>query len=170
MKKNALIIFSLLLNMNMFSQTSKDSVTDKNHIYLSVGAPSMYAGISYERQIYQKGKLSFMTDLGLGFNIFNPSFGKEFNIQTGVTTLIGNSNHKAEFGLGFIHYFLNQTDIVTDLNFYSYKPILYGLVGYRYQFEHIPIGLKIGITPIFVLNKDKLTFFPLAEIGIGYRF
>jgi len=170
MKKNALIIFCLLLNMNMFSQTLKDSVTDKNHIYLSVGAPSIYAGISYERQIFQKGKLILMSDLGLGLNIFNPSFGKEFNIQTGVTTLFGNGKHKAEFGLGLIHYFLNQSDLVTELNFYSYKPILYGLVGYRYQFENIPFGLKIGITPIFVLNKDKLTFFPLAEIGVGYRF
>ena len=163
------IFIFIILFTSLFSQVNKDTLTSKKHFFINTGAPSMYTGISYERLVYCKNKFDLLPRIGMGFNIFKPSLGKEFNFQTGITTLYGGIRHKAERGLGVIHYFVNQYDFEREKNGYQYNAILYGLIGYRFSFKKNPLSLKLAFTPIFVINSDIWTFFPLAEFGIGFR-
>jgi len=48
----------------------------------------MYSGLSYEYMIRNVNKITLLLCTGVGFNIFNPSFGKEFNIYTGITVFM----------------------------------------------------------------------------------
>lgn len=141
---------------------------EKNHFFLLAGAPAIYSGISYERLVFDTGKIEILPRIGFGLNIFKPSLGKEFDFHLGITASYGNY-HNLETGIGTIHYLLNQTDIVTETNYKDYKFGIYGLIGYRYYFKRNPLAFKIGFTPLLFANSDKWVFFPLAEIGIGFR-
>ncbi len=169
-----IIFLATLLAIICFNSISAQKIESannakKHNIQISVGAPAMYCGLTYEYLIRHVNKISILPRTGVGLNIFKPSFGKEFNIHTGITTLYGNKPGKLEFGLGLIHYFAENYDLEMEKNKLKYKPILYGLIGYRYEFKNNPVTLKFGITPIVVFNKDKEVFFPLAELGFGFR-
>ncbi|MCX6227448.1 MAG: hypothetical protein NTV01_22390 [Bacteroidia bacterium] len=168
--------FAIILLLTIFSLSSKvksqSSISDnkikKNQVYLLGGAPSLYSGFSYERIVFNKSDFTILPRTGFGINIFIPSFGKEFNINFGITMLYGKI-HKLEIGFGTIHYLLSQADISKQTNYFEYKFLIYGLIGYRYYFRRNPLSLKIGFTPVIVANPDKWTLFPMAEIGVGFR-
>lgn len=167
--RNILITAILtIICLNALSAQNTDStlVERKHNIHISVGAPAMFIGLSYEYMYSHVNKITILPRTGVGFNIFKPSIGNEFDIHTGITILYGNKPSKLELGLGFVHYFMENYDFETEKN---KKPILYGLIGYRYEFKNSPMTLKLGITPILVFNKDKKVFFPLAELGFGVR-
>jgi len=113
--------------------------------------------------------MQILPRIGIGMNIFKPSLGHECNFHTGVTILYGNRRHFAETGTGIIHYFLQQYHFRTETDHTIWKPVYYGLAGYRFGFTKKPLALKIAITPIFIPNSDNWIIFPLAEIGIAYR-
>jgi len=167
------LIVSFLFACVYCNAKSQDTITHKsfykNQLFLSIGAPSIYTGISFERLVINKSNLKILPRVGLGFNIFRPSLGKEYDIHTGLTILYGKNIHFIETGCGLIHYLINQYDYAKEDNYIHYKSIAYCLLGYRLNFSGNSLAMKIAITPIFVMNKDKWTFFPLAEIGIGYR-
>ncbi len=163
-----LIIAALLIN-SLGLKAQEDSLKREKYLYLSAGAPTIYVGLSYEHQIYQYKNSSILPRVGFGMNIFNPSFGKEYNFHTGITSLTGNKKHKLEIGIGLIHYLMQQYNFENKENGIEYKPIIYSLLGYRYNMANKPISLKIAFTPIIVLNKDNNTFFPLIDIGIGMK-
>jgi hypothetical protein len=64
---------------------------------------------------------------------------------------------------------MENYDFEMEKNKLKYKLILYGLIGYRFEFKNNPTTIKIGITPVLVFNKDNKVFFPLAELGFGFR-
>jgi hypothetical protein len=170
MKKYICLLLSYLLICTVNAQNSKiDTISQSNYIYLSFGAPAIYCGISYEHIIYQKNKVQILPRAGIGFNFLKPSLGNEFDLHTGITLLYGKKAGKMEMSMGFIHYFVGNYDLEIEKNTFNYKPILYGVIGYRYEFKNIPIILKFGITPVLVFNKDRKVFFPLAEFGFGYK-
>jgi hypothetical protein len=172
MKKSLAFIFCFLLFYPHILR-SQDSIPvlkrPKNQVYVSAGAPAIFAGFTYERLVYESGKLGIYPRAGIGLNIFRPSFGKEFDIHTGVTFLYGNKSD-IETGLGLIHYFMNQTDITNGASHPQYKLGFYSLTGCRYRFTKIPLSIKIAFVPLCFLNKDRITIFPMAEIGAGIYF
>lgn len=162
--------FTYIFTYSINAQNPGNNIFErKHHIQITFGAPAMYCGLNYEYSLSPINKITLLPRTGVGFNIFNPSFGNEFNIHTGITMLFGNKPGKPEFGLGFIHYFMENYDFESEKNNLKYKPILYGLIAYRYEFENNPVSLKFGITPIVVFNQDRKVFFPLAELGFGFR-
>lgn len=74
-----------------------------------------------------------------------------------------------ELGLGLIHYLFQEYDFVSESNQLQYRPILYGIIGYRYNFNKTPLSLKFGISPVLEFNKDSRVFFPLVDLGIGIK-
>ena len=169
MKQYLITIITVLLTSSLGLKAQQDTVKREKYLYLSAGAPTIYAGMSYEHQMYQFKNILILPRVGFGMNIFKPSFGKEYNFHTGITTLTGNQKHKLEVGIGLIHYLMQQFDFDNDKNTIKYKPIIYSLLGYRYNMINKPISLKIAFTPIIALNKDTNTFFPLIDIGIGMK-
>jgi len=164
-----LVLIILFLASVVNAQDPKSyGTSEKNQFFLLAGAPAIYSGISYERLVFDIGKIEILPRIGFGLNIFKPSLGKEFDFHLGLTAIYGN-NHNLETGIGSIHYLLNQTDIVHETNYVDYKFGIYGLIGYRYYFKRNPFAFKIGFTPVFFANSDKWVFFPFAEIGIGCR-
>ena len=125
--------------------------------------------MSYERLVFQDENFKILPRAGFGINIFKPSLGKEFNMLTGITALYGKKPGKLELGLGLIHYFMQQYNLESDQNYHKYKPVFYGVIGYRYDFKKNPVFFKFGVSPILVLNKDNKVFFPLIDLGIGLR-
>lgn len=172
MNKQFIIIFGLTIFVTSSAVKGQDlrlkDKSDKNHFFLLAGAHSIYSGLSYERLILKRRKIEILPRIGFGLNFFKPSIGKEFNLHFGITSLYG-GNHKIETGIGIINYLLYQEDIAKHENYYDYRLAFYGSVGYRYYFKNNPITIKLGFTPVIILNKDLLVFFPLAEIGIGIR-
>jgi hypothetical protein len=170
MRKITTIISILILSGSLIAQPARtyDS-SGKNNIFISFGVPALYSGLSYERLVFHKGSIRILLRTGLGINIFKPSLGREFNIHTGVSALYGKKSGKLEVGLGIIHYFMQQYNLISEQSYHKYKPSLYGVIGYRYDFKKNPVSLKLGVAPILVLNKDNNVFFPLIDIGIGLR-
>lgn len=160
-----LICFSSINAQNIDS----NSAEKKHNIQISFGAPAMYCGLTYEYMISHKNKITILPRTGVGLNIFKLSLGNEFDIHTGITVLHGNKSSKLELGLGLIHYFMENYNLEIEKNKLKYKPILYGLIGYRYEFKNNPTTIKFGITPVVVFNKNKKVFFPLAELGFGFK-
>jgi hypothetical protein len=141
----------------------------KNNIFISFGAPAIYAGLSYEHLVFQDENFEILPRAGLGINIFKPSLGREFDLHTGITALYGKKLSKLELGLGLIHYFMQQYNLESEQNYHKYKPILYGVIGYRYDFKKSPVSLKLGISPVLFLNSDNKVFFPMIDLGMGIR-
>jgi hypothetical protein len=170
MRKITTILSILFLSGSLIAQPARSySSSGKNNIFISIGAPAIYSGLSYERLVFQKGSFRILSRTGLGINIFKPSLGREFNMHTGISALYGKKSDKLEVGLGIIHYFMQQYDLEKEHNYHKYKPVLYGVIGYRHDFKKNPVSLKLGVAPILVLNKDNNVFFPLIDLGIGLR-
>jgi hypothetical protein len=171
MRNVFIFTFLAIISLNSISAQNTDTVfmERKHNIHFSVGAPAMYCGLTYEYMFRHLNKITILTRTGVGLNIFKPSIGKEFDIHTGITVLYGNKPSKLELGLGLIHYFMENYDFEMEKNKLKYKLILYGLIGYRFEFKNNPTTIKIGITPVLVFNKDNKVFFPLAELGFGFR-
>lgn len=146
-----------------------DTISNESYVYLSVGAPAMYGGFSYEHLVYQKNNIQILPRAGFGLNLLKPSLGREFNLHTGITILNGKNEGKVELGFGIIHYLFQEYDFNSESNKLQYRPILYGIIGYRYTFNKRPVSLKFGIAPILELNKDSKVFFPLIDFGIGIK-
>jgi hypothetical protein len=164
------IISVLILSGSLIAQPARTyNSSGKNNIFISFGAPAMYSGLSYERLVFQKGSFQILPRAGLGINIFKPSLGKEFDMHTGITALYGKKLSKLELGLGLIHYFMQQYNMESEQNYHKYKPILYGVIGYRYDFKKNPVSFKFGISPVIFLNDDNNVLFPLIDLGIGLR-
>jgi len=169
MKKYSIIPLLLLSIIANSQVQNPESKIKKSQFYLLAGAPSIYAGFSYEYLVLDSKRFKLLPRAGFGLNIFKPSLGKEYDFHIGITGLYGN-HHNLETGFGTIHYLLNQTNIKNNTKSIDYKFGLYGLIGYRYFFPNNPLSLKIAITPVVFANPDKWVFFPLAEIGVGLRF
>jgi hypothetical protein len=164
-----LILPFLSISLALKSQDYRpESKIPRNSIFVIGGAPAFYAGLSYERLLLESGKFRFFPRAGLGLNIFKPSLGKEFSFHAGITALYG-KKHNLEAGIGTIHYLLSQTNMNGETDYIKYKFGLYGIIGYRYYLKKSPLAFKFGITPVFFANPDKWVFFPLVEIGIGFR-
>jgi hypothetical protein len=103
------IISILILSGSLIAQPRRaDNSAGKNNIFLSFGVPAIYAGLSYERLLFQKGSFQILPRAGLGINILKPSLGKEFDMHTGITALYGKKSGKLEVGLGIMHYFMQH--------------------------------------------------------------
>ncbi|MEI7423939.1 MAG: hypothetical protein WCK18_17690 [Prolixibacteraceae bacterium] len=170
MKKCLCILFLVahLCSANAQS-TNTETLSQKSYLFFSMGAPAMFCGISFENLLYEKNKIHILPRVGIGFNILKPSLGHEFDLHTGLTMLYGKKSRNLEMGFGLIHYILQQYDFVSETNKHQYKPILYGIIGYRYNFHKNPLSLKLGISPVLVLIKDNKVFFPLLDLGIGVK-
>jgi hypothetical protein len=59
----------------------------KNQLYILAGAPSIYAGFSYEYLVHDSKRFKLHPRAGFGLNIFKPSLGKEFDFHLGITEL-----------------------------------------------------------------------------------
>jgi hypothetical protein len=165
-----LLLISISIN-KIFAQDIKNNLDEEKHtVLMSVGAPVMYLGLTYEYKAAQINKIKILPRTGIGFNIFQPSLGSDFTIHAGIGILYGNKTSKLEIGLGLINYFTESYDFINEKNTLKYKAILYEIIAFRYELKKNPLMFKIGITPILIFNKDKNVFIPLAEIGIGYRF
>ena len=136
MKTVTTIVILLILSGSLIAQPGRaDNSARKNNILLSFGAPAIYAGLSYERLVFQNENFEILPRAGFGINIFKPSLGKEFNLHTGITVLYGKKSGKLEAGAGLIHYFMQQYDLESEQNSLKYKPVIYGVIGYRYDFQ-----------------------------------
>jgi hypothetical protein len=95
MMKIVISILLIITGCNAMAQNGQpDSLKSKNYVYLSVGAPVLFCGFSYERLIYQKRIIQILPRAGFGLNIFRPSLGHEFDFHTGMTVLFGKKNQE----------------------------------------------------------------------------
>lgn len=171
--RNALFIFPLIalstfVTDSLAQEQPKNKSTNKHFTYLAVGSPSLYISVNYEVEVWKINNLSLQPRVGVGFNVFKPSLGNEYNLNTGLSAIYGKNAHKIEVALGMVHILYSQYSYEDEKDRVKYKPVLYSGIGYRFQPQNKRIMFKCMFTPTFTLNADKATFFPYLELGIGY--
>lgn len=158
-------VFQFVLGQELDQKPSRQQA-----IYAAFGSPSLYSSVNYEISVFERSNYTLLPRVGIGFNIFQPSVGKEWNLNSGITGLYGKKKSKIEATLGWVHQLYPSYSYEQGKDVTKYKRIIYTGVGYRYQPQKKGIMFKFLITPTITLNPDKWEFFPLAELGLGYAF
>ena len=82
MKTLLLLFFVVFFSVVQAQNRSSDTPAQDSYAYLTIGAPAMYGGISYEHVVYQRNSLQLLPRAGIEMNQFQPSAGHEFNMHT----------------------------------------------------------------------------------------
>ncbi len=169
MKSIYLTIIAICFCSSVLKAQEKE--THKLHLcYVAAGSPSIFTSVNYEICLFERSDFSILPRLGFGMNFFKPSFGNEFNFNTGITATYGKKWHKAEWGIGLVHQFSPAFDYFENTNRTKYKFIFYSGLGYRLQPSEKGILFKFMFTPTFTFNPGETIIFPYAELGVGYVF
>jgi hypothetical protein len=169
MKQTSLLYICLLSFLHVaFGQEIEQERQFQHHIYAAFGSPSLYASVNYELNLVEKSDFTLLPRLGVGFNLFQPSTGKEWNVNTGITGLYGKKGSKMEASLGWVHQVYPSYGYEQEKDIAKYKGVVYTGLGYRYQPKTHGFMFKFLITPTFTINSGQWVFFPYVEIGLGY--
>ena len=175
------IICATIFIGSVFAQNGGDeNYQNNNSVFLELlGSIPLYS-LNYERIYQTKRNFYAFTKLGIGFFPFYISGFSDYksldiNIESGI--LCPKRNHMFEGGLGFTYRYLYEPiNNFGILEQNSDLKLLVPRIGYRYYFNKTNLFIKIGITPLILLDKnekgDKYPhgFVPFGGIGIGYCF
>ncbi len=169
MKQNcrASILTLVLLWVSIVSYSQDENYL--HTVYVSLPTQYPYTIVSYEANVLNVKKFTFKPRVGIGTSVLRPSRGKDFNLNTSLVALFGNSKHKLEFGMGLIHNFYSNYNYDLREDELKYKPYIYYQLGYRLILND-KLMFKFCYYPITGMSFNKFTSFRYLDLGIGYNF
>lgn len=195
--KKAFLLFALLLGaVSLYAQEGGETdVVDeytgklaKNTLFVEGDINGIVYSLNYDRIIIAKPKLkiAFTGGLGLSESAFADSSDIDPVVNISVSTLLGKSDHKLEFGVGVLtaigdHFTPESHGYYTEDSTYisKYTPArentslhLTARIGYRYQRETGGLFFRVGFMPSYALYTLAEDIKPRwgATIGVGYTF
>lgn len=169
-----LIFFLLIISINFSVAQKKSERTDftKHSVYAELFGQGILYSINYEYGITSNIRIRAGFSSWSITSIFILIDGKisYTGFPLMINYLTGKKNSHLELGTGFMPSFFSfeGTDILFGKEYYQKANLVVGVatIGYRFQKQERGLIFRVGLTPLFTLNKIAVS----GGISLGYSF
>jgi len=159
-KSITLLLFFLFVPLifaqeNSDNNETKNSVREKNYMFVEAGGNGILLSINYERLIFDK--IGLRTGIGT-LALYGLTIPAMINYYFG-------SNRQLELGIGIVYtdYFPRESEFIHNGEY-----LIGTTVGYKFQKENSNIILRFSFTPFYSTSEDKVL--PFGGISLGCAF